>query len=717
MIRRRPVSFGNPALGTYHGFVYTLEGEAAPTVDDVDNVDSTTISSHCDDPRHHRWQRQLPVVEDATQAHCLVAVVNVPPEQIPEGILNLSRPHRSFLQHVRIVIAEPDEPPLPELPSALSTTRPPPGDEPMSLVTSNIAQTVPPSLNASAMESAASILAQEQEQQITNRCKEGAMRNGLPTNEPLRAPERTYLVLMELCSEEAARELVLDLHGQPYTSLDETVTCSVHVVVALQGVAGVSLMSPFFAPSTAAARLQLVPQQALSSSSSSSSSPTSTQPVPATSNDDGSLAPNFDSARSTGGGPNNTKTATEDYNCAVCLEHMDLGGASSSSTSHNAVSNENPVAILTTVCNHSFHLDCLVQWQDSPCPVCRYDHSGLNEALSQCHVCGTTEHNYVCLICGVVSCGGGDGAGRPVATAAAGSGLSATVGQRPVPSQCTVAASTASATTTDTIPQCRSEEPLEATVSQHYNRIQSSSHARRHYNETLHAYALNTETQHVWDFAGQGYVHRLLQNKEDGKLVEVNDPSNTTSHERSLSPGLTEAQEGEVVHRKLEGFASQYYTLLKSQLEQQRIYYEGRLEEIRHEYSASRRQVVVDTTDLVTALKQERHQLSQRLQSLHSKCRKVQGNVGFIKSLNESLEANRLPLRRQLEQAQRDRAEARQMFDECLPPLQEKVTRLMLQLETTSAAAAASTPYSNSDSDHGANQSDREGDAKLPARV
>eukprot|EP00525_Craspedostauros_australis_P004953 CAMPEP_0198128672 /NCGR_PEP_ID=MMETSP1442-20131203/49896_1 /TAXON_ID= /ORGANISM="Craspedostauros australis, Strain CCMP3328" /LENGTH=83 /DNA_ID=CAMNT_0043788879 /DNA_START=1 /DNA_END=249 /DNA_ORIENTATION=- len=38
------------------------------------------------------------------------------------------------------------------------------------------------------------------------------------------------------------------------------------------------------------------------------------------------------------------------------------------------------------------------------------------------------------------------------------------------------------------------------------------SHARQHYDNTLHAYALDTETQHVWDFAGQGYVHRLLQN-------------------------------------------------------------------------------------------------------------------------------------------------------------------------------------------------------------
>ncbi len=54
--------------------------------------------------------------------------------------------------------------------------------------------------------------------------------------------------------------------------------------------------------------------------------------------------------------PRNQPTSLEVHNCAVCLERMDLENES----------------LLTTVCNHSFHLDCLMQWQDSPCPVCRY---------------------------------------------------------------------------------------------------------------------------------------------------------------------------------------------------------------------------------------------------------------------------------------------------------------------------------------------------------
>ena len=101
--------------------------------------------------------------------------------------------------------------------------------------------------------------------------------------------------------------------------------------------------------------------------------------------------------------------------------------------------------------------------------MCRYDHSGLNETLSRCHVCATTVRNYVCLICGVVSCSNG-----PVAAACAPRASDEGAGQ--VPAQ---------------VPT-------------------RQGHALQHYLESLHAYALDTETQHVWDFAGGGYVHRLL---------------------------------------------------------------------------------------------------------------------------------------------------------------------------------------------------------------
>lgn len=43
----------------------------------------------------------------------------------------------------------------------------------------------------------------------------------------------------------------------------------------------------------------------------------------------------------------------------------------------------------------------------------------------------------------------------------------------------------------------------------------------RHFESTQHTYTMDLKRQHVWDYVGDNYVHRLIQNKGDGKLVEL----------------------------------------------------------------------------------------------------------------------------------------------------------------------------------------------------
>ena len=73
--------------------------------------------------------------------------------------------------------------------------------------------------------------------------------------------------------------------------------------------------------------------------------------------------------------------------------------------------------------------------------------------------------------------------------------------------------------------------------------------------------------------------------------------------------------------------------------------------------------------------------MAQRITSLTARCSKVQDDVQFLRNMNESLEANKAPLKAQIARVQQERLETRQMFQELLPPLQERVTLLMLQLE------------------------------------
>eukprot|EP00002_Diphylleia_rotans_P025955 TRINITY_DN5151_c0_g1_i1.p1 TRINITY_DN5151_c0_g1~~TRINITY_DN5151_c0_g1_i1.p1 ORF type:complete len:451 (+),score=70.51 TRINITY_DN5151_c0_g1_i1:69-1421(+) len=99
-------------------------------------------------------------------------------------------------------------------------------------------------------------------------------------------------------------------------------------------------------------------------------------------------------------------------------------------------------------------------------------------------------------------------------------------------------------------------------------------HSLCHYDDTHHTYALELSSQRVWDYAGEGYVHRLIQNKADGKLVEVPDPSNPF-------PSLVRLGQGD--RAKLEEITADYNELLLSQLDTQRAWFEEQVEKLRDE--------------------------------------------------------------------------------------------------------------------------------------
>ena len=110
------------------------------------------------------------------------------------------------------------------------------------------------------------------------------------------------------------------------------------------------------------------------------------------------------------------------------------------------------------------------------------------------------------------------------------------------------------------------------------------AHAQAHYQATTHLYALELETQRVWDYAGDGYVHRLIQNKADGKLVELPSASasiDTVPREGGLGPSQADALSAE----KIEAIGIEYSYLLTSQLDSQRSYYEEQKEDLKNQIS------------------------------------------------------------------------------------------------------------------------------------
>ena len=112
---------------------------------------------------------------------------------------------------------------------------------------------------------------------------------------------------------------------------------------------------------------------------------------------------------------------------------------------------------------------------------------------SMCEVCGATDDLWMCLVCGSISCG------------------------------------------------------IEAP---------SEGHNRDHYEKTKHTYSMEIITKIVYDFSKNGYVHRLLQNAADGKIMEADDRDG----------GDDNRKKGYDIQKKVETISHEYNLLLTSQV-------------------------------------------------------------------------------------------------------------------------------------------------------
>ena len=95
---------------------------------------------------------------------------------------------------------------------------------------------------------------------------------------------------------------------------------------------------------------------------------------------------------------------------------------------------------------------------------------------------------------------------------------------------------------------------------------------RRPKNKQLALYILQ-----VWDYAGDNFVHRLIQSSTDGKMVEVQGGNEEASSAR-MRIGLYERFQQK--KEDLDAVKIEWSCLLTSQLETQRLYFEDRLKDV-----------------------------------------------------------------------------------------------------------------------------------------
>ncbi|KAI3504482.1 hypothetical protein L1887_25988 [Cichorium endivia] len=196
-------------------------------------------------------------------------------------------------------------------------------------------------------------------------------------------------------------------------------------------------------------------------------------------------------------------------------------------------------------------------------------------------------------------------------------------------------------------------------------------HAIEHWKQTQHCYSQELETQRVWDYVGDNYVHRLIQSKTDGKLVELN--HNHHQHTDGdcgcdTDPGFSEA----LLNSRVESIVSEYNELLTTQLENQKLYYESLLQEFEEQ----------NERDISAAVKDcMKH--NTKLQKMQAKLDKGLKEKKFLDDINENLLRNKETWESIIAKIEEREKVALRVKDEKIQELEARLQELMVSLEGT----------------------------------
>ncbi|VFQ83537.1 unnamed protein product [Cuscuta campestris] len=197
-------------------------------------------------------------------------------------------------------------------------------------------------------------------------------------------------------------------------------------------------------------------------------------------------------------------------------------------------------------------------------------------------------------------------------------------------------------------------------------------HAKRHWKETHHCYALELETRRVWDYAGDNYVHRLILSKTDGKLVELNHHcvhrgEGCYNCECGVDPAFSEALQ----NSKVEAIVNEYNELLTTQLENQKVYFESLLQEVEEENER-------DTLEAVEkALKQ-----NPRLIKMQTRLDKCTKEKKFQDDIYENLFRNQTIWETKIVEMEEREHKLLKLKDQKISDLEEELMNLMACLES-----------------------------------
>ncbi|XP_073135464.1 BRAP2 RING ZnF UBP domain-containing protein 2 [Henckelia pumila] len=201
-------------------------------------------------------------------------------------------------------------------------------------------------------------------------------------------------------------------------------------------------------------------------------------------------------------------------------------------------------------------------------------------------------------------------------------------------------------------------------------------HAVSHWKETQHCYSLELETQRVWDYVGDNYVHRLIQSKTDGKLVALN--SHCTHKDDGCGDCLGYGDT--VPDGEIESIVNEYNELLTSQLENQKTYFESLLQEVGE-----------DTERESSAAVEKALSQNPKLLKLQAKLDKLSEEKKFLDDINDNLLRNQSIWESKIDNIEERENKLLKLKEKKIEELEEQLRTLMESLEAADAEEQKST--------------------------
>eukprot|EP00743_Colponemidia_sp_Colp-15_P007666 GILK01008297.1.p1 GENE.GILK01008297.1~~GILK01008297.1.p1 ORF type:complete len:487 (+),score=73.15 GILK01008297.1:41-1501(+) len=206
-------------------------------------------------------------------------------------------------------------------------------------------------------------------------------------------------------------------------------------------------------------------------------------------------------------------------------------------------------------------------------------------------------------------------------------------------------------------------------------------HARDHFLDSMHTYAVEIGTQRVWDYLGDCYVHRLIRSARSSEPdVVFNLPD--------ASERVTTQPSEKQIREEIDLVAVEYDHVLTSQLEEQRKYFEEKIESRMSNSPClesikacqDRIRTLNEQThglaNTIATIQREKKALERRAHQLSGKIKTQEEDIKFQQEVHESLLANHAQIPAAPSSSKHTMDQVRRMKE-----LQNKVSQLMSQIE------------------------------------